>query len=684
MATEIASAVVSLIPSFKGGQAAIENELDQVSEKAGKKSGGRFGKVFASATLSPLRAVGAAAIGLFAVDKVKDFFTSAVGEAREGQKVAATTAQIIKATGGAAKLSAEQVGDLSTALSNKTGIDDETIQSGANLLLTFKAVRNEVGKGNDVFTRATTAAADLSAAGFGSVEGASLQLGKALNDPLKGISALARSGVTFTEQQKEQIKTLVASGKTLEAQKIILGEVEAQVGGTAAASATAGEKFAVAFGNFKEEVGTALLPIIDQLLGGASKLFPVFLQIGNTIGKVVGPVLVQVGTALKGFFSTLASGGGTATSVGETLQSVFGTIGAVIGGVLKTVGPILVQVGGAMREAFLKNAPAIRSAMTSIREVVVGVLQIVQLAWKKLGPVILPIIKNVFGTIVGVISGALKVVSGIVKLVLAVLKGDWSGAAKALRQIWDGLWKIVASILRGALGNLKAVFGSIVKSARASFSNMVTSISTFVGSIPGRIRSALANLGGTLATLFVRAFLRAKQATTDGINRVVEFVRGLPGRITGAIGNLGSTLFSAGRDVISGFIRGLASAAGRIRQAVQDYIISKLPGPVRKALGIGSPSKVFREIGRNTGDGLVLGLKDSAKAISRQLTGITGGITADASLGIDEAMRPLSVGTVMIPAKDIAEFQSVVQFFEAVEQEARRIAPNMPISQTAS
>src|SRR5690606_34628428 len=130
--------------------------------------------------------------------------------------------QIIKSTGGAAKVSADQVGSLATAISNKSGMDDEAIQSGANLLLTFKNVRNEAGKGANIFDRATQAATDLSAAGFGDMAGQSKMLGKALNDPIKGISALSRSGVTFTEGQKDQIKTMVESGDLLGAQKLML------------------------------------------------------------------------------------------------------------------------------------------------------------------------------------------------------------------------------------------------------------------------------------------------------------------------------------------------------------------------------------------------------------------------------------------------------------------------------
>ena len=91
----------------------------------------------------------------------------------------------------------------------------------------FRNVRDEVGQGNDVFTRATKAGLDLAQIGFGTPESAAVLLGKALNDPIKGMTALTRAGVTFSEAQKETIRGLVDTGDLLGAQKIILAEVEA-------------------------------------------------------------------------------------------------------------------------------------------------------------------------------------------------------------------------------------------------------------------------------------------------------------------------------------------------------------------------------------------------------------------------------------------------------------------------
>lgn len=242
----------------------------------------------------------------------------AVGEAREAQKVGAVTEQIIKSTGSSANVTADEVGNLATAISNKSGVDDEAIQSGANLLLTFKNVANQAGDGANVFDRATQAAADLSAAGFGSMDGAARQLGKALNDPVAGISALARSGVTFTDQQKEQIATLVESGNVLDAQKIILAEVESQVGGTAAASATAGEKMSVAWGNFKETLGTALLPVLDTAQGALTGLLGFVSENTAVIYIAAGAVAVLSAAMVANSIATgVQAAGGVAAYIAQ-------------------------------------------------------------------------------------------------------------------------------------------------------------------------------------------------------------------------------------------------------------------------------------------------------------------------------------------------------------------------------
>ena len=105
----------------------------------------------------------------------------------------------------------------------------------------------------------------MSAALGQDMKSSSIQLGQALNDPIKGITALSRVGVSFTEQQKSQIKRMVETGDTMGAQKVILRELNREFKGSAEAQATPAEKARTAWNNFKEDVGTAILPALDKL-----------------------------------------------------------------------------------------------------------------------------------------------------------------------------------------------------------------------------------------------------------------------------------------------------------------------------------------------------------------------------------------------------------------------------------
>lgn len=232
---------------------------------------------------------GAIVGGLGALAAV-NFFKGGLDEIKAASAGAKQTEAALRSTGGAAKVTAGDIASLAGKIQDYSGIEDDAIVKGQNLLLTFTGVRNEVGKGNDVFTRATRAAADLSTAGFGSMESASIQLGKALNDPVKGMTAMGRSGVTFTESQKKTIEALVKTGRTLEAQKIILAEVERQVGGSAKAYGESlpgqidrGKR---ALEGLQEEVVGGLAPAIE----GSARMFredflPAIKATFNFIGR---------------------------------------------------------------------------------------------------------------------------------------------------------------------------------------------------------------------------------------------------------------------------------------------------------------------------------------------------------------------------------------------------------------
>jgi len=194
---------------------------------------------------------------------------------QQQEVVAAQTATALKSTGEAAGVTASQVHDLAEALSAKDHIDAEQIQSTENLLLRYTNIRNVVGEGNDVFTRATQVALDFSAATGRSASTAAQMLGKALQDPITGLGALRRAGVIFTAEQKDQIKALEESGDMMGAQKLMLSQLEERYTGTAqAVGQTFGKQ--LAYAKYQGELLGAsilqtVLPALSRFTGDMSK-----------------------------------------------------------------------------------------------------------------------------------------------------------------------------------------------------------------------------------------------------------------------------------------------------------------------------------------------------------------------------------------------------------------------------
>ena len=302
--------------------------------------------------------IGGAVLAIRGIANGLSSFTNA---AYESQKVTAQTAAIINATGGAAGVTAQYVSDLSRSLSEQVGIDDELIQKSMNLLLTFKKVQNQAGAGNDIFKQASVLALDLGNV-FGSTDSAAIQLGKALSDPIRGITALRRAGIDFTDAQKEQIKTYLDSNNLLEAQKLILAEVQSQVGGTAEATATGADKFRVAWGNVQEDLGNLLLPVLEKVMGFIkTEVLPIltnFTQVVSEDGLGGG---IQY---LTGAIWNLLGGMG---ALGKVIQVV--TIGFIA---LKTVTitytaitkalELVTKVGTASMQAYAASVNAARLA----------------------------------------------------------------------------------------------------------------------------------------------------------------------------------------------------------------------------------------------------------------------------------------------------------------------------------
>lgn len=345
------------------------------------------------------------------------------------EQIGAQTDAVLKSTGNAANTTREKIDALAGKLENLTGAEAESTTQGQNMLLTFTNIRNGVGKGNDIFNQATKTMLDMGTAMNGGVvpageqlKGTAIQLGKALNDPIKGISALSKVGVTFTAQQKEQIAAMVKSGDTMGAQKVIIAELNKEFGGSAEAfgKTTAG-KIAILkhrFGTLTETLMSQFMPAILKVVEKVSGAFEAFTKLSSGQKRLI-TILI-----------------GVAAAIGPVLY-LFGMLSTVIGFIASPIGIIVIAIG-ALIAAFVylwKTNADFKAAVIAL--------------WGKLSKFISNAWENY-------IKPALKALGDfMVNTVAPALLKLWAW--------WQSVWPGISKFLADAWNNvIKPIFKAIV------------------------------------------------------------------------------------------------------------------------------------------------------------------------------------------------------------------------------
>lgn len=305
--------------------------------------------------------VASLAIGGAAVTAVAGLGAAMVGGVKAAvnyETLQKKTAAVIRSTGNVANISTKGIQNLASKLETLSGVDEELIINGQNVLATFTKIRNETGKGNKIFERATTSALDLSVALGTDLQSATTMVGKALNDPIAGLTSLSKAGIQFTEDQKNLIRTLVESGDTLGAQKVILAELETQFGGTAkaAGSGLAGDmaRLKDAWDDAFRSLATALLPTLTKLASWLSEKLPGAI---DTAGRFFGRLSDTIGGVIDLFQE-------------EGLGGVLSALGDKITEALPVIGAKLLELG----QAFVDwVAPQIPPLLLKVAELIVKI-----------------------------------------------------------------------------------------------------------------------------------------------------------------------------------------------------------------------------------------------------------------------------------------------------------------------
>lgn len=247
-------------------RAETERAISEI--KKARESVDTFGKSATDAAVSMAKKGLAVAGVAMSLGQLANQIRQNIALYQQQEQVEAKLEAILRATGESAGFNSEQLKEMARSLQSITTFGDEAIINMQSVLLTFKSIQGEV------FERTTELALDLSAAFGQDLQSSAMQLGKALEDPITGISALARVGVSFSNEQKELIRSLTETGRVAEAQGVILDTLAGQVGGVAVAMAQTStgalNQFSNAWKDLRESLGGITVDFLEPFVRWAS------------------------------------------------------------------------------------------------------------------------------------------------------------------------------------------------------------------------------------------------------------------------------------------------------------------------------------------------------------------------------------------------------------------------------
>lgn len=615
---------------------------------------------------SGLGKIAGAIAGAFAVGQVVNFAKSAILAAENVQVADNRIGAIAKSM----DLFGAQTGEVSNRLIDfaeskelQLGIDAELIKAGQAQLLTFKNLAQSADETGGMFDRATVASADLAAAGFGSIDSASIMLGKALNDPIKGITALGRAGVQFSEDQKALIKSFVDTGDLASAQNLIMQEVETQVGGTAAATVKATDRMKLAFENVSEQVGGILLPhfermtdfLIEKVMPKVDEFFKTFEQPipdpgqqarvtipeleakeGQSPGDFIKNMLDEAIAAIKDWF---ASGGfeDLITSVMEMGVKIREAIITNLPMIIQTLVDILMQALPIALNTLVTLIPIIIQQLTTILTETLP--QIFQTLIGMIPMLIDTAIEFFMGlvdalvTVVPLLIGALvEMIPQLVTSLVTALPLIIEGAIQLFLGLLDGLLLALPALLIAVIEAVPVIVESllgalplIVEGAIQLFTGLITGLIqflpqmgiTFMTEVLPALIVAIIDMLPEIITTAPRIILAIITGIVDSIPQLVQAFKDLIPKMKESILEAVPKMLEAGKDILDGLINGIITDGPRLIWEAMQGLGESIVNGINDILDISSPSKVMAESGKWIGLGLVDGIESQTSAVNQ-------------------------------------------------------------------
>lgn len=330
--------------------------------------------------------------------------------------------------------------------------------------------------------------------------------------------------------------------------------------------------------------------------------------------------------SVDGFGKRMIQMGRDAIDAMGPVAGVAGAVAAFAPAALSVLGPIAQMVGArAMQTAAAATAGGAETAATTATTT----------GW----------LRAAAASTAGAIKMAASWLIAIGPIVLVV--AAVAGVAYLIYKNWDKIkeytakaWNWVVAKVKKVPGLLLAIFrnftlpGLIIKhwdSIKSGTIRVATSIVDWVSKLPGKFVRGMSSMGRLLREHASAAFGRMKDGATNKAEDLLTWLVGLPERMVKKIGDIGATMKAVGGNVVSGIWEGIKDGGDWLADKLWDWVRDVIPGPVLKALGIASPSKVMRDLAKWIPAGMAAGIDDGSPMVDAAVGRMAGRVKITAS-----------------------------------------------------
>ncbi len=644
---EIAKCYITVIPSLEGSQGTITKELTgatvEASEKAGKESGGKFGESFSKNLKKAGVAIGAvlAGAGAAAVGAGKSFINAANDVSAMGDSIGDNAAKMGIST------KAYQEWDF---VLQRAGSSIDAMKTSMKTLQTAAASNNDAFKElgitqeelnslnpEELFNRTVTA--------LQGVENTTQRT--ALASKLLGKGAVELGGIfNMTAEETEAAKQkMYELGAYMDEDAIAasddyqdtLTDLQDSIGGVKTrvmkdflpgiTTVMSGMAKVFSGNGGVEEIQSGLQSVITKITTLAPKFLPVAQTIITSLITGFGPMIPQLTAAI---FSVIITAITTITSmIPDMMPAIISGIQGIIQAIITAL-PVIIQ--GLMQlimalVQWLSSDGVIQNLVNGIVQMVTELVN----SFALILPVLLP-------AIVKIISELAKALTEpeTVKLLIDATLTLVGAIIVALIETVPELIDLVVGVITN-LGELVGEFLSwIVPIVASGIEKVVetvkgwgTSIKNFILNLITGIRDSITGWIANLKASIVTGFNFIKEKISSILSNIGEFVKSVIEKLK----ELPTKAVNIGKDLIQGLINGIKNMATKAVNTVKDVGKSLVNG-IKGVLKIGSPSKVFEQIGAWAAEGLGIGYEDEMESVQADMATSMKGLTASMSANI--------------------------------------------------